>query len=194
MLTVERYSRQGWQPGLIADSAALMSREYAARFGVGAAYEAWVTTELASFFTGFDDRLSDWWGVRVKDVLAGCCAVDGRRGGGREAEFRWFCLAPPCRGRGVGRQLLDEAVAWARQRGLQRLHLQTHPSLVAAVHLYERAGFRACGEVPGPSFAPHLAFEGHELTLGRDRQTAAPEAAADRRGVRTPARALEAAP
>ncbi len=174
MLTIERYSQRGWQPGLIADSAALMSREYAARFGVGAAYEAWVTTELAAFFTAFDARHCEWWGVRVDGALAGCCAVDGRRGGGREAEFRWFCLAPPSRGHGTGRQLLAEAVEWARRQGLERLHLRTHPSLAAAVHLYVQAGFRACDAVPGPSFAPQLGFVAYELAPGRAQEAATP--------------------
>lgn len=110
MLSIERFSRTGWQPGLTADSAALMSREYAVRFGLGAAYEAWVATELAGYFTAFDPTTCECWTARMDGRLVGCGAVHGRRGRGREAEFRWFCLSPACRGQGVGRRLLNEAI------------------------------------------------------------------------------------
>lgn len=166
MLTVERYNHVGWKPGLIADSAALMTREYASRFGVGVAYEAWVTSELAGFFSAFEPDRSEWWTARLDGRLVGCGAVDGRRGHGVEAEFRWFCLAPACRGQGVGRRMLAEAVEWAAQRGLQRLRLDTHQDLRAAVHLYREAGFRLLGRRSGPGWAPHLRFDSYELALG----------------------------
>jgi GNAT superfamily N-acetyltransferase len=165
MLTLERFSRTGWLPGLIADSAALMSREYAARFGVGAAYEAWVVTELAGYFTAFDAATCEWWSVRLDGTLAGCAAIDGRCGG-QEAEFRWFCLSPATRGRGLGRRLLREAVDHATRQGLRRIHLHTHRDLGAAVHLYEQAGFCRLADGPGPSWGPHLRLEAYVLDLG----------------------------
>jgi GNAT superfamily N-acetyltransferase len=165
MLTIERFSWHGWRAGLIADSAALMSREYAGRFGVGVDYEAWVTTELASFFVSFDAATSEWWTLREEARLVGCAAVDGRFGGGMAAEFRWFCLSEACRGQGSGRRVLSEAIHWAAERGFDRLALQTHHDLSAAVHLYRQAGFAHVGSVPGPKWAAHLEFQTYERRL-----------------------------
>jgi ribosomal protein S18 acetylase RimI-like enzyme len=49
------------------------------------------------------------------------------------------------RGRGVGRQLLEATLDAARHRGLERVELIVRVSNVAAVRLYDRAGFeREC--------------------------------------------------
>lgn len=168
MLTIERFSRHGWRAGLIADSAALMSREYAGRFGVGVDYEAWVTTALASFFVSYDAATSEWWTLREGARLVGCAAVDGRSGDGAVAEFRWFCLSEACRGQGSGRRVLSEAIDWAAQRGYDSLELQTHHDLSAAVHLYTQAGFVHVGSAPGPTWAAHLEFQNYELRVRND--------------------------
>ena len=184
MLTVDRFSCHGWRPGLIADSAALMSREYAFRFGVGVQYEAWVTTELAAFLTAFDAARCEWWTVNRAGQLVGCAAIDGRVGDGDRAEFRWFCLAEVCRGRGVGRRVLAEAVAWAAQRRLRCLQLHTHLDLSAAVHLYEQAGFVRAEARPGPAWAPHLEFQLYQLTIANEATGPAGAASASVRGAR----------
>ena len=48
-------------------------------------------------------------------------------------------VVPEMRGRGIGRQLLDHAVAYLLDRGARAVYLDGVP---AAVPLYERAGFR----------------------------------------------------
>jgi RimJ/RimL family protein N-acetyltransferase len=45
------------------------------------------------------------------------------------------------RRRGVGRALLDEAVAWARRSGIRKLELHVFPHNGPALALYERFGF-----------------------------------------------------
>jgi len=54
-------------------------------------------------------------------------------------------VAPDCRGQGVGRALLDAAVAWARSAGADALMLDVTVSNSPAVHLYEQAGFVPAG-------------------------------------------------
>lgn len=50
-------------------------------------------------------------------------------------------LLPPYRGHGIGRRLLDSALAAAKVRGLRRVELQVFASNEPAIRLYERAGF-----------------------------------------------------
>jgi ribosomal protein S18 acetylase RimI-like enzyme len=45
------------------------------------------------------------------------------------------------RGSGVGRRLMDQAVQWARERGLAGVRLETQSNNVAACRFYKRYGF-----------------------------------------------------
>jgi streptothricin acetyltransferase len=49
------------------------------------------------------------------------------------------------RGQGVGRALMEHAIAWARSRGFPGLMLETQNNNVAGCRLYERCGFQLCG-------------------------------------------------
>jgi GNAT superfamily N-acetyltransferase len=65
--------------------------------------------------------------------------------GGR---FLWgMWVAPDHRGHGNGERLLQVVLAWCRQHpGELPVRLDVNPSQVAALHLYERHGFRASGD------------------------------------------------
>ncbi len=44
-------------------------------------------------------------------------------------------------GRGIGRAVMNAAISWARNKGAQRLWLETNSRLTPAIRLYESAGF-----------------------------------------------------
>jgi putative acetyltransferase len=54
-------------------------------------------------------------------------------------------VASTHRRRGIGRALLDEAVRWARERGVTKLELHVFPHNDAAIQLYESYGFEREG-------------------------------------------------
>jgi ribosomal protein S18 acetylase RimI-like enzyme len=66
--------------------------------------------------------------------------VDGRR-----AAFG-MVVAAPARGRGIGRRLLDAAIAAARERSIEVLELEVYAHNDAALALYRSAGFVAAGD------------------------------------------------
>src|SRR3984885_7302035 len=70
----------------------------------------------------------------------GCCALialgDGR------FEVAKMTVAEGERGRGIGRQLLEHVVAFARERSIERLYLETNSKLQNAIRIYEAVGFR----------------------------------------------------
>ena len=57
-------------------------------------------------------------------------------------ELAKMAVAPPCRGQGIGRRLLESAIEQARTMGAKSVFLGSSTKLPAAVHLYETAGFR----------------------------------------------------
>jgi GNAT superfamily N-acetyltransferase len=57
-------------------------------------------------------------------------------------EFSKMAVSPAFQGRGIGRKLLEHAIAQARQLGASSLFLGSNSALKNAVHLYETVGFR----------------------------------------------------
>ncbi|HSB00999.1 MAG TPA: GNAT family N-acetyltransferase [Anaerolineales bacterium] len=49
------------------------------------------------------------------------------------------------RGQGVGRALMEHAIAWAKSKGFPGMMLETQNNNVAGCRLYARCGFELCG-------------------------------------------------
>ncbi|HKW89505.1 MAG TPA: ribosomal protein S18-alanine N-acetyltransferase [Candidatus Acidoferrales bacterium] len=62
-----------------------------------------------------------------------------------ELEILNLAVSAASRRKGVGSLLLREALAWAEQNGISKLHLEVRASNFAAVKLYEAHGFRSAG-------------------------------------------------
>ena len=60
-------------------------------------------------------------------------------------------LAPPGRGRGIGKLLLEKSIAAAKAMGYKKVYLETMPELTIAIPLYERAGFTYLSSAQGNS-------------------------------------------
>jgi putative acetyltransferase len=56
-------------------------------------------------------------------------------------ELRKMYLLPSARGLGLGRRLLDTALRWARERGAERIVLDTTEQMARAIAFYEANGF-----------------------------------------------------
>jgi putative acetyltransferase len=69
------------------------------------------------------------------------------------AEVKRMYVRPRARGIGVGRAILARLEEEARGRGVRRLVLETGDAQIAAMRLYERAGFLRCG-----AFGAYLAM------------------------------------
>jgi ribosomal protein S18 acetylase RimI-like enzyme len=69
---------------------------------------------------------------------------------GHECYLAELYVAPGHRGQGIGRALLEAALAEARRRGADYMDLGTSEDDVVARHLYERCGFRRTEGDGGP--------------------------------------------
>ena len=65
--------------------------------------------------------------------------------GGRDGFIDDLYLVPSARGHGLGRQLLEFALAQATGLGIGTLHLEVETGNDTATRLYRRAGFEATG-------------------------------------------------
>jgi L-phenylalanine/L-methionine N-acetyltransferase len=60
-------------------------------------------------------------------------------------------VAPEWRGRGVGSALMEAAIAWCRESGVEKLELSVYPDNDAARALYAKFGFHEEGRLTGRS-------------------------------------------
>jgi ribosomal protein S18 acetylase RimI-like enzyme len=85
-----------------------------------------------------------WYAVRG-DVVVGTVALLAQGRG--VMELAKMAVAPAEQGQGIGRMLVEHAIAHAGAAGLERLDLVTNSGLAPALRLYESCGFR---RVPMP--------------------------------------------
>jgi N-acetylglutamate synthase-like GNAT family acetyltransferase len=81
------------------------------------------------------------------------------------AQLRLMLVEPKARGLGIGARLVDECIAFAREKGYRKITLWTNSILLAARHIYKKAGFRLVHKERHPSFGHALVGETWDLTL-----------------------------
>jgi putative acetyltransferase len=82
--------------------------------------------------------------------VIGTCGIAPQGPG--EFEVLKLAVAESAQGRGIGRQLVDACVDFARRQGARRITLLSSSLLGPALRLYERAGFR---RAPLPESNPY---------------------------------------
>src|SRR5262249_55692030 len=138
--------RQDLRPGDLGTIVALHGTLYAREYGFDPTFEAYVAGPLAQFVRAHTERDRLWIAER-EGCIVGCIAIVGVSE--KEAQLRWFLVDPSVRGLGLGKRLLDEAVAFCEQSGYESVFLWTVRALTTAARLYSAAGFARVEEVPG---------------------------------------------
>ena len=85
-------------------------------------------------------------GAFHNDQVAGIAWVRVAQNCATDADLFQMWVAPEFRGQGLGRQLLDVAIKWTRDRGLRTLKLAVTIGATPAWGLYLASGFRPEGE------------------------------------------------
>ena len=129
---------------------------------LGRALRSLVAEIAAKFIRTFDAARERCWiaermapsSARVPGSPDGCCrqaASPPRR-------------EPSARGLGLGRRLVQECIDFSRSVGYRQITLWTQAELVAARHIYEKAGFHRTGEKHN-HFGPEMVGEVWDMTL-----------------------------
>lgn len=112
--------------------------------------EVSVEPPIRKVFPLSEDDLAEGrtWGQGLVAELPGMIvgfAAFGHRRWNMRTEMSHLYVAPEYRGRGVGRALVDAAVAAAKQAGSRCLWLETSTLAFPAIQFYRRLGFELCG-------------------------------------------------
>jgi DNA-binding MarR family transcriptional regulator/GNAT superfamily N-acetyltransferase len=150
-------------PGEIALAMSQQAKLYAAEYGWTDEYEALAMEIAAKFIREFKPERERCWIAEVEGEIAG--AVFLVRVDDGTAKLRLLHVEPHTRGMGIGRRLVAECIAFARQSGYRELVLWTNDVLVSARRIYEAAGFKLIEEERHHSFGKDLVGQNWRLEL-----------------------------
>ncbi len=161
---------RGWRPGLIGDVVALQARYYADNWAFGTYFEAKLAHGMAEFANRYDPRQDLILSVPDDDGRTiGSVTIDGSDPAAPDGllHLRWFILGDGARGRGTGRALIEESLAFARSLRRPGVYLWTFAGLDAARRLYDDVGFLLVEEQVGETWGTRVTEQRFVLEFNR---------------------------
>jgi len=131
----------GYFPGVIGEITQMHAVYYHENWGFDITFETQVGRELSEFLANFQKGRDGFWAARSDNRFAGAVAIDGSLTRTEGARLRWFIVEPGSQGSGIGRRLIEHALAFCREAHHKTVFLWTFKGLEAARRLYEQAGF-----------------------------------------------------
>jgi DNA-binding MarR family transcriptional regulator/GNAT superfamily N-acetyltransferase len=166
--SIQEAARFVLRPHRPGDMGWVVHREgalYAQEYGFDESFEALVARIVADFLTEFDPKREHCWIAEVNGQNVGHIFLVKHPNEPSTAKLRLLLVEPSARGLKLGSALVEECVNFARAVGYKKITLWTQSILVAAHHVYQKAGFRLVEERRNLMFGRDLVSQTWELEL-----------------------------
>jgi DNA-binding MarR family transcriptional regulator/ribosomal protein S18 acetylase RimI-like enzyme len=137
---------------------------YAQEYGWGDPFEGLCAQIVADFVNNYDEKYERCWIAEMNGENVGCVMLVKDKEPGT-ARIRLLIVDAKARGLGLGTQLTEACVQFAREAGYTKITLWTHSVLTAARHVYEKAGFTLTSSEPRHTWGKDVVAEFWDMTL-----------------------------
>ncbi len=126
-------------------------------------FEALVAQIAADFINDYDPELEHCWIAELNGKNVGSIMLVWENE--TTARLRLLYVSPDAQGYGLGKKLVSECIAFARNAGYSQIELWTNKVLETAHHVYEKSGFELIGEDTHEDFGEPQVGQTWRLTL-----------------------------
>lgn len=155
--------RSDLRPGDVGDLIRLHGWIYAEECGYNHEFEGYVCKTLDKLFQNYSPEKDRFWFAEVNCKMMGAIAIIEHSP--RLVQLRWFILDPSIRRLGLGKTLLNEALSYCKEKGYQKVFLETTKNQDTAINMYIKAGFAKIAEHEVKIWGKELVELTYELYL-----------------------------
>ncbi|TPX18303.1 uncharacterized protein E0L32_011801 [Thyridium curvatum] len=138
---------------------------YCDKWGWDPRFEGLVARIMATFLDNYDPDAERGFIAEQDGKILGCIFVVKEPGTEACARLRVLLVEPEARGLGLGKQLVQKSVDFAREKNYKKVILSTQSVLTPARQLYTKIGFKRLYEETGHFTTPESKGEVWELEL-----------------------------
>ena len=125
------------------EALAKVIREALTEFGANKPGTVYFDPTTDALFELFRTPGSYYYVATLHEKIVGGCGIfptENLPGG--TCELVKLYVAKEARGTGLGKQLMEKSMSWAKENGYTHVYLESMPELKKAVSIYEKVGFQ----------------------------------------------------
>ena len=131
-------------------------------FGFDHTFEAYVGEPLSQFAKRNNPR-ERLWVVEYENEIV--CSIAICEFSEPIAQLRWFLLSPKMRGKGLGKQLIHEALRFSKEMSYSEVYLWTVKGLEAARKIYLDQGFSLVKEITSKTWGSEYTEQKYSVSV-----------------------------
>ncbi|PAF33743.1 helix-turn-helix domain-containing GNAT family N-acetyltransferase [Paenibacillus sp. 7516] len=136
---------------------------YAEECGYNHIFEGYVCKTFYELLQTYNPDKDRFWLAEANNEIVGSIAVIGHSD--ERAQIRWFILHPDYRGMGIGKKLIQDAIAYCREKGYRSVVLETTEDQETAIAMYTKQGFVKIKEQENDAWGVRHIEQTYELEL-----------------------------
>lgn len=134
------------------EALAKVIRTALAEFGANKPGTVYFDPTTDALYELFRTPGSFYYVANIDEVIVGGCGIFPTENLPQgTCELVKLYLAKEARGTGLGKQLMEISLSWAKENGYTQVYLESMPELAKAVSIYEKVGFKALDHPLGNS-------------------------------------------